>query len=198
MSCSVGLIFTTVTCHLTLFSLPLLIPPPGFLFVFIQISALVIYDTARGMEDVFNDSALDTVSLFEVMDHLSRMTSLVEDCEEEEEEEETQGMNNGLNNDKTAVKISKEVEGEVVGDAEEGRVAGEGNSQSHRIRIGIVRMGETEIERGPDPAAGGEKPVKGHGKLKVPHYKGGKHPPLPMPPLPTAMGIVGYGNAAPL
>ena len=155
----------------------------GFLFVFIQISALTIHDTTRGMEDVFNDSALDTISLFEVMDHLSRMTSLVEDGEEEEEEEEeaTRGRKPNVSNNKPTGKVLKEAE--MEGDAEEGRMAGEGN-----VRIGIVRMGdhhETELSQGTD------KQTKGKSQLKVTQYKGGKHPPLPMPPLPSAAYVFG-------
>jgi hypothetical protein len=165
----------------------------GFLFVFIQISALVIHDTTRGMEDVFNESSLDTISLFEVMDSLSRMTdtSLQDNGDEDDEDDEEEldpkdqkikvGKPRLSKDSKSKVQGSKSIQVSEEGDPEEGR--GGGNSQ---VRVGVVELEVGENEQ----AARQALRTKGKGaQLKVTQFKSGQHPPLPMPPLPTATGI---------
>lgn len=174
----------------------------GFLFVFIQISALVIHDTTRGMEDVFNESSLDTISLFEVMDQLSRMsdtTSLQEDGEEDEDfDDEAQEV---LKNDKARlskdkrdkVQSTKGMDGAEGGDPEEGS----------QVRVGVASEGENATEQANKDQLQGDRnsDMRSRGmraQLQVPRYKAGHHPPLPMPPLPTAAGLGGFASSAPL
>ncbi|GAX84418.1 hypothetical protein CEUSTIGMA_g11839.t1 [Chlamydomonas eustigma] len=47
----------------------------GLFNIFVQIGTLTLLDTAVSLEDPFDDTSVDTLSLFEALDHIAMMTS---------------------------------------------------------------------------------------------------------------------------